>query len=200
VDLRYPIIKYVMHDGRLYDDCHDTVTAGQQVMPTLGSRKLRFSGHTTMDLPTLTKTNSRIVQAKVGDGFVYIVPEICLENLRGVAVNTLHDEFLELERKASLFKESSFTLSDSVYVLHTLIAYGLGDLADENMVSQSVYKHDKSPGITFIKSLDHGKNIAPIVEHDGEKGITLALFDVQTLSAQQLGIGSETEASKPIPS
>ena len=189
IDIKYPIPKYIMHNGRVYMTRDESLIAlppgfGQdsQKLPTLESMRLAYSGYDDLPVPGITKSASRIIKAKVGDGYVYIVPEICLENSKSTAVDVTRDEFQKLlDKNECLFKSSSFTQGESIIILHALIAAGVAEPEKSSMLSKKVFKHDRASGETYIKRREKGDKVLSSGRHNGSFGLTLELFDEHKL-------------------
>ncbi len=185
IDIRYPIVKYVMHDGGIYvpsfkieEDAQRSLQNLSNSAPTFESRKILYPDYTDLPLVNLQHTTSRITEMKMGDGVVHIIPEICLENSQRKAVELWEN------KKEMLFKEGSFTKAEAFYILHVLIASGAPEINIRNMVGRDLFVHDRTLGSTFIIDKQKIKSEALSSSMNNTK-IDMAIFQPRVLEPQK---------------
>ncbi|MES2203648.1 MAG: hypothetical protein V4496_00355 [Pseudomonadota bacterium] len=172
IDIRYPIIKYMMHDGLIYeslDEDQKNLPRSQELAPTLESREKLYPNYTKIPLVNLKQQGSRITKVMIGAEAIYIVPEICLEHDLRVAVNAVEKELTE-------------DLSFPIYLLHALIASGAPELKKLSMVSPEIFVNDNSIGGTRIVNNNTGELSAPEITSSDKAKLQIAIFAPKILN------------------
>lgn len=171
IDIRYPIPKYVMHDGLIYlskDSPDYQPEAMSQIEPqtmlrnlnqnallTLEARASLYPNYTDIPLLNIQHTKERIAKLEVGGKKIYILPEICIEHEKGLSKD-YWNEYQALLKKENVtcFKEASFSTDESFSILHVLIASGAPAIKLGHIVGESLLVHDRSHNSTFITGKD----------------------------------------------
>lgn len=181
IDIRYPVIKHVMHDGNVYRNRALTEPEGQvslqniqNSVPNLESRHGLYQHYTYLPLVNLMSADSRITKIKIGDNVVHIIPEICLEHEKGLAVKLWAE-------KQKLFKDKAFTQEEAIYIFHVLIASGSPIIKSTNMVGDMIFVHDRKPGSSFISD-KKGVEINPACLSMNNDRVGLVMFEPLTLT------------------
>ncbi len=169
IDVRYPIAKYINHEGNIYLPQQQEARDQSGAHPTLESREKLYLNYTHIPLVNIKQQAARITKTTINNQVIYIVPEICLEHRGRVGLNAVEQELSE-------------SLPFPMYYLHILIASGAPEKADFAMVTNEIFINDKTVGGTRIFDNLNKMSISPEITSPEDAKLQITIFAPRELS------------------